>query len=85
MAMTVLLRNNNRRISSNFMEHVFFCKCVDFTDYSHLFDDTLFKAAQLIRLFTNQPVIINSSYRTPLCNKKSGGAPILLSFTGQNA
>jgi len=35
----------------------------------------LFKAAMLIRDFTKEPVVINSSYRTTLCNKKSGGAP----------
>jgi len=57
------------------MEHEFFCKCPDFTDFCHPFDDTLFKAAQLVRSFTRQPVLINSSYRTPLCNTKSGGAP----------
>src|ERR1035437_3071357 len=75
MSMIILSRNTNLRISPNFMKHEFFCKCVDFTDFSHPFDDTLFKAAQMIRSFTNQPVIINSSYRTPLCNKNSGGAP----------
>jgi zinc D-Ala-D-Ala carboxypeptidase len=38
-------------------------------------DDTLFEAAYLIRLFANNPVNVNSSYRTPLCNKNCGGAP----------
>jgi hypothetical protein len=75
MSMTVLFRNTNRAVSADFMEHEFFCKCMDFVDFCHPFDDTLFKAAQLIRSFINQPVIINSSYRTPLCNKNSGGAP----------
>ena len=75
MAITVLLRNSDRRINPDFMEYEFFCKCPDFTGFCHPFDDTLFKAAQLIRSFTNQPVLINSSYRTPLCNKNSGGAP----------
>jgi len=75
MAMTVLFKNTISRISPDFMEHEFFCKCMDFVDFCHPFDDTLFKAAQLIRSFTNQPVIINSSYRIPLCNKNSGGAP----------
>jgi len=53
----------------------FFCKCPDFTDSVHPFDNKLFNAALLIRYFTKEPVIINSSYRTPLCNKNSGGAP----------
>ena len=75
MSMTVLFRNTNRRISPYFMEHEFFCKCMDFTDSCHPFDDQLFKAAILIRSFTKYPVIINSSYRTTLCNKNSGGAP----------
>ena len=57
------------------MEHEFFCQCPDFTDSCHTFDDSLFKAAMLIRYFSKEPVIINSSYRTPLCNKNSGGAP----------
>ena len=57
------------------MEHEFFSKCIDFTDSVHPFDDTLFKAAMIIRYFTKQPVIINSSYRTPICNKNCGGAP----------
>jgi uncharacterized protein YcbK (DUF882 family) len=55
------------------MEHEFFCKCKDFNDFSHPIDDSLFEAAQLIRSFTNQPVIINSSYRTALCNNNCGG------------
>lgn len=75
MSMTVLIRNTNRRITPDFMEHEFFCQCPDFIDFCHPFDDTLFKAAMLIRYFTKEPVIINSSYRTLLCNKNSGGAP----------
>ena len=75
MAMIILFRSTIRRISPDFMEHEFFCKCMDFVDFCHPFDDTLFKVAQIIRSFTNQPVIINSSYRTPLCNKNAGGAP----------
>jgi hypothetical protein len=75
MSMIVLFRNTSRRISPYFMENEFFCKCVDFTDSCHPFDDQLFKAAMLIRSFTKYPVIINSSYRTALCNKNSGGAP----------
>jgi zinc D-Ala-D-Ala carboxypeptidase len=75
MAMTVLFRNTNHRVSPDFMEYEFFCKCRDFNGLFHPFDDTLFKTAQLIRSFTGQPVLINSSYRTRLCNKNSGGAP----------
>ena len=73
--MTILFRNNFRRISPDFTEHEFFCKCPDFYDFCHPFDDELFKAAQLIRSYTKQPVTVNSSYRTPLCNEKCGGAP----------
>jgi hypothetical protein len=54
----------------------FFCKCPDFTNFCHPFDDTLFKAAMLIRYFTKVPVIINSSYRIPLCNKNCGGVAL---------
>jgi len=75
MAMIVLSRNTDRRVNPVFTEHEFFCKCPDFTDFSHPFDDTLFKGAMIIRYFTKEPVIINSSYRTPLCNQKSGGVP----------
>ena len=75
MAMILIFRWSNYQINTFFSEHEFFTKCVDFNGSAHQFDDTLFKAAYIIRCYTNQPVIINSSYRTPLCNKKSGGAP----------
>lgn len=75
MAMILLFRHSNHQINTFFFEHEFFTKCVDFTGSAHHFDDTLFEAAYIIRCFTNQPVIVNSSYRTPLCNKKSGGVP----------
>jgi len=75
MAMILLFRHSNHKINAFFCEHEFFTKCVDFNGSAHHFDDTLFEAAYLIRCFTNHPVIINSSYRTPYCNKKSGGAP----------
>ena len=75
MAMIQLSRGSKKRINPVFCASEFFCKCPDFTDFCHPFDDILFKAAMQIRYFTKEPVIINSSYRTPLCNKKSGGAP----------
>jgi hypothetical protein len=74
MAMILLSRGSQQRVNPVFCVSEFFSKCLDFTDFCHPFDDTLFKAAMIIRSFTNQPVIINSSYRTPLCNKNSGGA-----------
>src|ERR1035437_1179503 len=75
MAMINLVRNSSRRVNPVFTEHEFFSKCGDFTDSVHPFDESLFNAAMLIRYFTKEPVIINTSYRTPLCNKNSGGAP----------
>jgi hypothetical protein len=83
MAMILLFRWSNHQINPFFSEHEFFTKCIDFRCSAHQFDDTLFKAAYSIRCFTNQPVIINSSYRTPLCNKKSGGAPNSYHLSGK--
>jgi len=75
MSMILLSRGSHQRVNPVFCVSEFFCKCPDFTDFCHPFDDTLFNAAMIIRYFTKEPVIINSSYRTPLCNKNSGGAP----------
>ena len=75
MAMILLFRLSNHKINAFFYEHEFFTKCIDFKGSAHHFDDTLYKAAYIIRCFTNHPVIVNSSYRTPLCSKKSGGVP----------
>jgi hypothetical protein len=75
MAIILLSRGSKQRVNPVFQAEEFFCKCPDFTDFCHPFDDTLFNAAMIIRYFTKEPVKINSSYRTPLCNKKSGGAP----------
>jgi len=75
MSMIQLSRGSKKRINPVFCVSEFFCKCPDFMDFCHPFDDILFKAAMLIRYFTKEPVTINSSYRTPLCNKKCGGAP----------
>ena len=75
MSMILLSRGSHQRVNPVFCVSEFFCKCPDFTDFCHPFDDTLFKAAMLIRYFTKEPVIVNSSYRTAHCNKNSGGAP----------
>lgn len=75
MSMIPLHRHSNHQINTFFTEHEFFTKCVDFNGSAHPFDDTLSEASYQIRLFANNPVIVNSSYRTPLCNKNSGGAP----------
>jgi zinc D-Ala-D-Ala carboxypeptidase len=75
MSMILLSRGSQQRVNPVFCVSEFFCKCPDFTDFCHPFDDTLFKAAMIIRYFTKHPVIITSSYRTTLCNKNSGGAP----------
>ena len=75
MAMILLSRGSKQRVNPVFCMSEFFSKCTEFTDFCHPFDDKLFKAAMIIRYFTKEPVIINSSYRTPLCNKNSGGAP----------
>jgi len=75
MSMILLFRHSNHKINAFFFEYEFFTKCVDFTGSAHHFDDNLFEAAYQIRLFANHPVIVNSSYRTPLCNKNSGGVP----------
>ena len=83
MAIIILIRNSTRRVNPVFAEHEFFCKCPDFTDSCHPFDDNLLNAAMLIRYFTKEPVIVNSSYRTSLCNKKSGGAPYSYHLLGK--
>ena len=75
MAIIHISRGSRQRVNPVFCVSEFFCKCPDFSDLCHPFDDILFNAAMLIRYFTKEPVIINSSYRTPLCNKNSGGAP----------
>ena len=85
MAIILLSRGSQQCVNHVFCMSEFFCKCPDFTNFCHPFDDTLFKAAMLIRYFTKVPVIINSSYRIPLCNKNCGGVPEFLSFVGQSA
>jgi len=74
MSMTVLFRYSSLMIDAHFSQHDFFCKCKDFTDSNHPFDDSLIAAAQAIMDFKKYPVIIYSSYRTELCNKNCGGA-----------
>ena len=83
MSMILLYRGSVQRVNPVFCVNEFFCKCPDFTHFCHPFDATLFKAATLIRYFTKEPVIINSSYRTSLCNKNSGGAPASYHLLGK--
>ena len=75
MSMILLFKTDISRLDSNFSKHEFFSKCRDFNDFCHPFDDALFAAAQAVRTFIKQPVIINSSFRTPRCNARSLGSP----------
>ncbi len=67
-----LKTDGNKKLSANFSVKEFACK--DGTD-KILIDDQLVTKLQQIRDYFNQPIIINSAYRTESHNKKVGGSP----------
>ena len=70
------------KVAKNFREHEFFCKCPDFPGNYHLLDPRLIAAAQCVRNFARCPVYITSTFRTPACNYKMGGAHDSLHLKG---
>jgi hypothetical protein len=69
----IIHKNSTTKIKPNFTEGEFFTKSEDFLKKEHWLHDGLPKAAQIIRDFLQSPVIIASTYRTPLGNVLAGG------------
>lgn len=64
--------DGGKKLSANFSVKEFACK--DGTDKILIADELVTKLQQ-IRDYFNQPIIINSAYRTESHNKKVGGSP----------
>ena len=67
-------RLSSKLLTAHFKEYEFFTHSPDFSENSHYLDSKLVYAAQIIRDFIKSPVIITSSYRTPLYNAVCGGS-----------
>lgn len=67
----ILNQTNNDRLTQHFKAEEFRCK--DGTK-EFLWAPKLFEVLETIRNHFNEPVIINSGYRTPTWNEKVGGA-----------
>lgn len=70
----MIIRNEHRHISKNFLESEFFTKDPDFDFHAHYFDERLIQAVQWLRDHFNVPIRINSSFRSHEYNLKIGGA-----------
>lgn len=71
MSTTILNQTNNDRLTQHFKAEEFRCK--DGTK-EFLWAPELLAVLETIRNHFNEPVIINSGYRTPTWNTKVGGA-----------
>jgi hypothetical protein len=69
----ILYRNGKRNITKNFTEKELFSKSPDAPD-SHELNELVINALQIIRDYYNEPVIVNSTYRTEKHNASIGGA-----------
>ena len=71
MSTAILNQTNNDRLTQHFKAEEFRCK--DETK-EFLWAPELLAVLERIRQHFNEPVIINSGYRTPTWNTKIGGA-----------
>lgn len=79
---TYIHKDSPIKVSKNFYEREFFTKCTDYPKNFHPLDPRLIAAAQTLRTFMKCPVYVTSSFRTPACNFKCGGAPDSLHLKG---
>lgn len=70
----MIIRNEHRHVSKNFLESEFFTKDPDFDFDGHFLDGRLIQAVQWLRDHFNVPIRINSSFRSHEYNLKIGGA-----------
>ena len=80
---STIIKNSTDACSKSFKLGEFFTKCPDYLPDNHLLDSRLISAAQIIRDFTDNPVYITSSFRTPRCNSRFGGAVNSYHLTGR--
>ena len=73
--MILICRGSHNPVGLHFEEHEFFTKCNDYGADSHLLDERLILACDLIRDFYKFPVYITSSFRTVKGNRLANGAP----------
>ena len=78
-----IIRGDQTGIVPNFANGEFFTHSEDFNADSHYFNEKLVFAAQAVRDFIGSSVTVNSTYRTYLGNKNSGGAVGSLHLKGE--